>query len=34
MAEIDKSILDGSNNEASERLEEIIKNLENEKIKD
>lgn len=31
MAEVDKSVLDGSNEEASERLNEMIKELENKK---
>ena len=31
MAEVDKSVLDGSNKEASERLNEMIKELENKK---
>lgn len=31
MAEVDKSVLDGSNEEASERLKEMIKELENKK---
>ena len=33
MEEINKSVLDGSNEEASKRLDEIIKELENKKQK-
>lgn len=34
MAEIDKTVLDGSNEEASKRLDDFIKELEKENNKD
>lgn len=34
MAEVEKSILDGSNKEASKRLDEMIKELEKKENKD